>query len=307
MKDGSEKFKAAVRLLPENMRGEVSLAPRLCARAEEIRLRSGRRVSVLLDEGELVTGTRPVTPHDLERILEIATGASAYAARESIKSGYVTAAGGYRIGICGSAVVRNGESEGFRELTSVAIRIPREVTGISYGVLGEIVQNGRLGSALMVSAPGGGKTTLLRDMVRVISDGDAALNLKGMRVSLADERGEIACVHNGVPQRDVGARTDVLDGCPKAQAVMILLRAMNPQVVALDEITAPEDISAIKSCANCGVKILATAHAESMDDLRSRPMYADLLESGIFEYAVFIEKSGSRRSYTAQKLGGERA
>lgn len=303
MNNGIEKYRAAAALLPEYMRDEVCLEGRLCLQAEEIRLRAGRKASVLLGDGELVTGTRPVTPRDLECVLEIATGASAYSVRECVRSGYITAKGGYRIGICGSAVVKNGEIEGFRELTSAAIRIPREVLGASYGVMRDITEDGRIGSTLIISPPGCGKTTLLRDMVRVISDGNAELGLKGMRVALADERGEIACVHGGEPQRDVGARTDVLDGCPKAQAVMLLLRSMNPQVVALDEITAPEDIAAIQSCLNCGVKIMATAHAENMDDLLSRPMYASLLENGTFENAVFITKSGNRRSYTVQKIG----
>ena len=303
MKNYIEKYEAATALLPEYMRTEVCIPERLCMQAEEIRLRVGRKASVLLGDGELVTGTMPVLSRDLEYVLEIATGASAYSVRECVKTGYITAKGGYRIGICGSAVVKNGEIEGFRELTSAAIRIPREVTGISYGVLRDVAENGKLGSTLIVSPPGGGKTTLLRDMVRTVSDGNAELNMKGMRVALADERGEIACVFDGEPQRDVGMRTDVLSGCPKAQAVMMLLRSMNPQVVALDEITAPEDIAAIQSCLNCGVKIVATAHAENMDDLISRQMYAALLDSGVFENAVFISKSGNRRSYTVRKIG----
>ena len=302
MRYGIEKYADAMKLLPEYLRCEVNLDDNSSVKAEEIRLRAGRKASVLIGDDEVVTGSRCVTLGDLEKILEIATGASAYAARESIRSGYVTVKGGCRIGICGSAVVKNGETEGFREISSLAIRIPREVFGVSSGVMKELVKNGSFGSSLIVSPPGVGKTTLLRDMVRVISDGDISLDLKGMRVALADERSEIACLNDGVPQRNVGSRTDVMDRCPKAQAVMLLLRSMNPQVIALDEITSPEDIAAIKSCTNCGVKILATAHAENMDDLRSRNLYAQLLDSGVFENIVFITKRGGRRIYIAEKV-----
>lgn len=299
----NEMYASAIELLPEYLRCEVYLDARLSAKAEEIRLRTGRKASVITGDGEIVTGKVPIEPSDLERILEIATGASAYSVRDSLRAGYITAKGGYRIGVCGCAVVKNGEIEGFRELTSMAIRIPNEIDGIADGIMPKLISNGKFESTLIISPPGGGKTTLLRDAVRIISDGEITLGLKSERVSLADERGEIACVHNGVPQRNIGAATDVLDGCPKAQAVMMLLRTMNPQVIALDEITAPEDIAAIQSCANCGVKVLATAHAENMDDLKSRPMYAKLMECGIFKNAVFITKSGGRRVYRAERLG----
>ena len=297
-------FEGAAALLPENMRAQAALDRKQRETAEEIRLRAGQPLSVLLPEGETVTGTRPVTEKDIRGVLEIATGASAYASRESLRSGYVTARGGYRIGVCGSAVVKDGEISGFRELSSASIRIPRDVPGAARRIMGSIAPNGKFRSTLIVSPPGAGKTTLLRDIVKTLSDGDESLGIKGMRVALADERGEVACMCGGVPGRDVGARTDVIDGCPKAQAAMLLLRTMNPQVIALDEITAPEDIAAIECAANCGVMLAATAHAEDIDDLRRRRMYLRLLESGIFEYAVFIERNGRERSCTVKKLGG---
>lgn len=304
MQDAISRYENAVSLLPEYLRQEAALPRRLYARAEEIRLRAGRKVSVLLAEGELVTGEKTITAEDLGGVIEVATGASAYSVRDSVKAGYITAKGGYRIGLCGSAVVKNGEADGFRELSSLAIRIPREITGIAGSVMGELTKDGQFSSTLIISPPGGGKTTFLRDMVRILSDGDGELGLSGKRVSLADERGEIACLYKGVPGRNVGIHTDVLDGCPKAQAVMILLRAMNPQIIAIDEITAPEDALAIQQAANCGVSLVATAHAENLDDLKKRSLYMQILESGIFKNAVLIEKTGSRRKYTAIKLKG---
>ena len=291
-------------LLPSSLREEISVSDKLGKRVEEIRLRAGRKASVLISEGEIITGSRPVETTELEGIVEIVTGASAYAVRDCMKSGYITAKGGYRIGICGKAIVKDGEPEGFREISALTVRIPREISGVGNEVAVQLVKNGKFRSTIIVSPPGGGKTTLLRDIVRILSDGDADLGVKGMRVALADERGEIACLYRGVPERNVGCRTDVMEGCPKAKAVMLLLRTMNPQVIALDEITEDSDVAAIYSCANCGVELAATAHAESMQDLKNRKLYAQLLDSGVFKNAVFIEKSGKNRKYRVLDISG---
>jgi stage III sporulation protein AA len=145
----------------------------------------------------------------------------------------------------------------------------------------------------------------LRDLIRAVSDGDAAYGLRPERVSLADERSEIAAVYDGVPQLDVGAHTDVLDACPKAQAVIMLLRAMNPNVVALDEVTAERDVAAIISAANCGARIFATAHAAGEGDLRRRPVYRLLRECGVFEKTVTITRECGVRRYRVSDAQSE--
>ena len=155
-------------------------------------------------------------------------------------------------------------------------------------------------STLIFAPPGMGKTTLLRDVVRRVSDGE---DCRPLRVSLADERGEVAALYQGVSQLDVGRRTDVLGGCPKAQGLMLLLRAMNPQVLAVDEITAPEDVSALRTAVGCGVTLLATAHGEGRGDLERRPLYRPLLEEGLIRRLVTIRKEGGRRRYTVEELG----
>ena len=156
-----------------------------------------------------------------------------------------------------------------------------------------------MSDTLILAPPGLGKTTLLRDLIRSVSEGEGCAPL---RISLADERGEVAAMYNGVPQMEVGRRTDVAEGCPKAQGLMLLLRAMNPQVLAVDEITAPEDVQALTAAAGCGVTLLATAHGESRADLERRSLYRPLLEEGLFRFLVGIRREGEGRAYTVKEL-----
>lgn len=294
----AERYESAVQLLPGRLQGPALAIERgRMARAEELRLRIGRGLSLTLPQGELVLHQTRVTRGDLEQVLDRATDYSRYTAAETIRQGYITAPGGFRVGICGTAVPENGD---IRDVSSLAIRIPRVADGAAEPLLPELLEGDRLISTLILSPPGGGKTTFLRDLVRLLGDGGELV--PAMRVALVDERGELAAVCQGRPQLPVGRQTDVMDGCPKALAVPMLLRAMTPQVIALDEIALPGDVDGVCLAANCGVSILATAHAATVHELQSRPVLRRLLTCGVFRRAVVIDGRGTERTYRVQAL-----
>ena len=296
----ADSFVQAVRPLPPRLREEaLSLSPADRARAEEVRLRAGWPMTVLADGGERPLGGPPVEGEELERLVEIASGASLHAVLDQLRRGYLTIEGGHRVGLCGTAVLREGEVHSLRGLSSANIRVARQVLGASAPVVDGLCPGGRLASTLILAPPGLGKTTLLRDLVRAVSEGEGCLPL---RVVLADERGEVAAMYGGRPQLAVGRRTDVVEGCPKAQGLMLLLRGMGPQVLAVDEITAPEDVRALTAAAGCGVTLLATAHGEGRADLERRPLYRSLLEEGLFRFLVGIRRDRGRYCYNVEEL-----
>ena len=289
------EFEQAAAVLPPELRQQaLALPAQERERAEELRLRCGWPMAAVFPEGEIPLGGRKIVTQDLELLLEIASRASVHAVLAQLREGYLTIEGGHRLGLCGTAVLENGQMRNLRSLSSVSIRIARQHPGAALPLLSGLMEGGRLCSTLIAAPPGMGKTTLLRDLVRCISDGDGTPPL---RVGLADERGEVAALYGGVPQLRVGQRTDVIEGCPKAQGAMLLLRAMNPQVLAMDEITAPEDVAALLTAAGCGAVLLATAHGEG-DELTRRPLYRTMLEERIFQRVVSIQRTEQGRSYT---------
>lgn len=275
--------------------------PHMPAPLEEIRVREGRPLHLVYSGGDgFVTpdGTLspdpgravPATRDDLSRTFQLMARGSVYSWEDEVRGGFLTLEGGHRVGLCGRAVVDEGRIRTFKQIASLNIRIAREVLGAADPLLPELIRGGRLLSTLLISPPQAGKTTLLRDLVRQLSTGLPRLGLRGLKVGLVDERSEVAGCHQGVPQRDVGPRTDVLDGCPKVEGMMLLIRALSPQVVAVDEIGRPADAAAVLEALHAGVAVLATAHGHDLADVARRPALAELLRVGAFQRAVLLDR-----------------
>ncbi len=303
MKDSiaAAKYEKACAFLPDRLSiSALNIAREKMGAVEEIRLRVGRPIHLTISGCELPLPQTRVISEDLEHVLDRVTEFSRYTAEETLRMGFATAQGGFRVGVCGTMISAGGRSEGIRDISSLSIRIPREMEDIARPLLPRLLERGRLMNTLILSPPGGGKTTLLRDLVRLVSDGSELA--ESMRVSLVDERGEIAAMHRGMPQLAVGSHTDVLDACPKKLAIPMLLRTMTPQVIALDEISGEADVESLCAAVNCGVVMLATAHASSACDWECRPLLKRLKSCGVFERAIVIEREKMVRSYRVEVL-----
>ncbi|NPV90400.1 MAG: stage III sporulation protein AA [Firmicutes bacterium] len=279
------------------------LPPETRTRMEEIRLRCGRpiilrygqREASLDRAGRTVPVERgfQVEGEDIDRTLQIISQGSIYALEEELRGGYLTLPGGHRVGMVGQTVVEGGRVKTLKNVSAMNIRICREISGAADQLMPFLVETGkrRVYHTLLVSPPQGGKTTLLRDIVRQLSDGVQRLGFPGVNVGLVDERSEVAGCYGGVPQLDVGKRTDVLDRCPKAEGMVMLLRSMSPEVVAADEIGRREDAAAVDDLLNAGIALVTTVHGRSMSDIRQRPVIQGLVERKVFERLVVLGRS----------------
>ena len=294
------RYQDAAAVLPVRLRKlALALPEEQQAEAEEFRLRAGRPMTVLLPGGEVPLDAF-VEPEELETLCDLATEFSRYAAAETLREGYLSVRGGFRVGLCGTAVMKDGANTNLKNFSSAVVRIAREKRGIADELAPKLFPDGEFASTLILSPPGGGKTTLLRDLVRRLSEGVEGCGPR--RVSLIDERGEVAVMYRGEPQMDVGPHTDVLDACPKALGIPIVLRAMNPQIIAVDEITVREDLKAAAMAAGCGVRLLATIHAAGVEELARKPLYRQLLEDRVFRLAVRIVRTEAGRAYEVEEL-----
>lgn len=257
---------------------------------QEIRIRAGRPV-LAVSGGREYRSQKNMPGSQMGEILGYLGNYSLYAYEEEIRQGFLSLPGGHRVGLAGRTVLEKGQIKTLAEISSLNIRFAHEIKGCAGKLLPLLWEDGRLLHTLIVSAPGGGKTTLLRDCIRQISNGTALH--EGLTVGVVDERSEIAGSYRGIPGNDVGIRTDVLDGCPKAEGMMMLIRSMAPKVVAVDEAGSRADLEALQYAMHCGCVLLATVHGNNMQELRRKPVLREMVESGMFERFVFLEAGKS--------------
>ena len=256
---------------------------------QEIRIRCNRPIILKLFSCEIVISYN-ISEKEIITILEKLCNNSIYAYKNQIVEGFITIKGGHRVGITGSCVIENGKIINLKYITSLNFRIAREIPGCSLKIIDKIIdiKNNTINNTLIISEPGKGKTTMLRDIIRNISNGIKELNFRGKTCGVVDERGEIAAIYHGTPQNDIGIRTDIIENVSKSVGMKMLIRSMAPEVIACDEIGSKEDIEAIKEALICGVKGIFTMHGKNLEEIKLNKGINELIENKQIEKLIFL-------------------
>ncbi|MGN0165597.1 MAG: stage III sporulation protein AA [Lachnospiraceae bacterium] len=287
------ELETVMRVLPQALRNAIKQGIKEINGLNEIRLRTGMPVYVKYKAKEHMlsvnglcdeSGTSKLvfTECMMKETVEYISNYSLYALEEEVGHGFVTILGGHRAGLCGRAVIADGRVKTIRSISSINIRVAHEVYGCSSKVIQYLFNKDGFVNTLIISPPGGGKTTLLRDIVRTLSE-------KGYTVGISDERSEIAAMYQGIIQNRLGTRVDVLDGCPKSLGIEMLIRTMSPDIIAVDEIGTERDVQALKLAAVSGCRVIASAHGAGLEDVKKNTSLSVLLEQGYFKRVIALK------------------
>ncbi|GAB6138823.1 stage III sporulation protein AA [Halanaerobaculum tunisiense] len=268
----------------------------------EIRLRANqplllettRQELMVNKQGRIITTTSKayeITKEDIQETLNLMTNSSLYALEDELRSGFLTLPGGHRVGLVGQVVRNKTGIERIKHISGLNIRICQEVIGAADSVINQVISRSQdIHNTLLISPPRCGKTTLLRDLVRQISDGVARLGFKGLKVGVVDERSEIGGAYQGVVQNELGIRTDLLDRAPKPEGILLLIRSMSPDVIATDEIGTKEDVDILEEALHAGVRIVTTVHGSSLAEVQSRPSLQGLFKRNTFQRMIILSR-----------------
>jgi stage III sporulation protein AA len=283
-------LKIILEKLPDSIKNDI----------EEIRLRTGRPLMVGGCNKEYFLGSNGlegkageryiVTQEDIKSAVHLISNFSLYSVEDEIRNGYITINGGHRIGLSGRAVIDNNKVRTIKDISFLNYRIAKQIIGAADKIAGYIIRPpDTIYNTLIISPPQCGKTTILRDLVRQLSNGIKECNFLGKKIALIDERNEIAACNFGKPRNDIGVRTDVMDGCPKAEGIIMMIRSMSPEIIATDEIGRREDAEAILDAINAGVKVITTIHGNDLEDfLRKNSL--EKLNKALFERIIIMSR-----------------
>lgn len=280
------KYKQIMNILPSEVKHVIDRENIDFEHLQEIRLRAGYPIILFYKNKEQIlpiNGTERI----IRETLDYVSNYSLYAYENELRQGFITIEGGHRIGMAGQVIIEDRRIKNLKQISSLNVRISHEILNCADKLFPYITHNKQMYHTLIISPPRCGKTTLLRDLIRQISDGNKWV--KGCTVGVVDERSELAGCYHGIPQNQMGMRTDVLDGCPKADGMLMLVRSMSPQVIAVDEIGAPEDVQAIKYAMHCGCRMVATVHGETLEEIQKKPLFEQLVKERCFERYVVLQ------------------
>lgn len=295
-----------VKFLPQRIRSYFDILTEDQVRQlQEIRLRVGRPLNLTFGDADLFLGPAGLTNQpakgevicsaDVGQAILFLSNHSVYALEEELRQGFITISGGHRVGFVGHGIIQEGKIRQIKNFSGLNFRITREVRGCASPLLPSLItETGELHHTMLVSPPRCGKTTLLRDLITQISNGnlDNVPQFRPRKVGVVDERSELAGTYQGVHRHDLGIRTDVLDHCPKSEGMYLLIRSMSPEVIATDEIGNEEDVAAIEEAVNAGIRLITTVHGQNLQELSARPILKRLLNSKIFTRYVVLDHRG---------------